>query len=956
VTTPGWTRKLLDRLAPAGRADDLVGDLEEAHRERLLRRGRRMATVLTMLEAIDMAWALLRGRFRGNAAARSAQRRGLPAGGSGSDPMPGIGGPDRSRVRISSVGGGSGFSWLDFKLGFRMLLKYPGLTLVGGLAMAFSIWAGASFFELIRQAIDPDLGFPNSERIVGVQLWDSEANRPENQAMQDFLVWREEVRSIEELGAFHGAEMNLVTPAGDGAPELVAEMTASGFRITGVKPLLGRVLIEADELATADPVVVLGYRVWQARFASDPTVVGKTIHLGGVARTIVGVMPERFHFPVSHDLWTPLRTNGIQGGISGRDATVLGRLVLGPRNGPRIQMFGRLADGFSMDQAQAELTQLGERAAAASPEAGAHIRPQVMRYSRSIIAFPDLAMLGIASSNLLLVLLLLVVCGNVALLMFARAAARENEIVVRSALGAGRRRIITQLFTEALVLGGLSAVIGLACAGYGLRWALTVVEGQVAQFGARMPFWFVDRLSPLTIVYACALTLLAAVVAGVGPALRITGHDVAGRLRKTGGGGKQIGFGGVWSVVIVLQVALTVAFPATAFFVRKDMKRVSDFSFGYPANEYAIARLEIDEKVPADGSEEPRDERLARYRTALAELQRRLTDAPGVAAVAFSDQLPLKYHPWLQIEVDEGAIAAPDERGHRIAAETVDVDYFDVFDADVLQGRDFDAADVGSGSPVVIVNEWFVEDVLGGKNPIGRRIRYVDADGRLPAVAQTTLAENGVTQSQWFEVVGVVRDLGVTNGYGKKGVYHPVAPGESFPTYLIAHVGANPMDFMPTLRQVTSAVDPTLRLHAMMPLTEVPTTEVQFYSFWLKLAVMVSGVALLLALAGIYAVTAFTVSQRTREIGIRVALGSDGRHVAVAIFRRPLIQVMLGVLVGSVWATFLDWGMMRGITWKAGLALVGYALFMLSVCLIACIVPTRRALSVQPTDALRSDG
>ena len=908
MSAPRWARRLLAWLAPADRLDDLLGDLEEGHHRRLARRGRLMAALLTGLEALDIAVALLRGRV-------SAGRSEID---SATTPLP---------SRRSSRG--ANLSWLDFKLGFRMLIKYPGLTVVGGVAIAFSIWVGASLFEFVTQVIDPELPLADGDRVVGVQLYDAAASRVEPRALHDYERWREELRSIEELGAVRVVKRNLSVDGRDGEPVEVAEISASAFRMARVPALLGRTLDAADERPGAPAVAAIGYGLWQSRFGGDPEVLGRTLSLSGEASSVVGVMPAGFAFPVAHSVWVPLRLSGLD---------------VAPREGPPVRVFGRLAPGVSLREAQAELTALGLRAAADSPGTHEHLHPQVMKYAQSILAIPDVYKLGLASSNLFVVMLLVLVCGNVALLMFARAATREREIVVRNALGASRSRIVMQLFAEALVLGALGATLGLGAVQYGLRLVRTVVEAEVLEGGGQLPFWVGDGLSPRTLLYAVALTLLSAALAGIVPALKVTGRRVETRLRQSAVGGDHVRFGGIWTLVIVTQVALTVAFPATAFLVRRSLAWERDYDFGFPAEAYLSVRLELDMEARPGVPQETVEEFRARYARVARELESRLAAEPQVARVTFTDRLPGMYHFWRQIEIDEGAVVPPDERGHRVGNAYVAPGYFEALEANVVAGREFDSADPASEHRVVIVNEAFVEEVLGGSNPIGRRVRYVAYD-------EFDAGEPG----PWHEVVGVVPHLGVQNGYGNKGIYHPIAPGDRYPLYMAVRASGSPESFGPRLRQIASSVDPTLRLHQMMSVSDARLDDIAFYGFWYRLTVMVSAVALFLALAGIYAVLSFNVARRTREIGIRVALGSDRRRVVLSIFRRPLLQVAAGVFLGGIWATIMAWSALGGVSFKGVAVAAVYAALMMGVCMLACIAPTRRALGVEPTDALRAE-
>ncbi|HEX8696450.1 MAG TPA: ABC transporter permease [Longimicrobium sp.] len=834
-----------------------------------------------------------------------------------------------------------GLGWLtgmslDFKLGLRMLLKYPGLTLVGGLAMAFAIWVGAGTFEFVTQVLRPTLPLDEGGRIVGVRNWDAAAGRPHDRALHDFAAWRHELRAVGELGAFRTLERNLITGAGEAEPVEVAEISASAFRLARVPPLLGRSLVETDEQAGAPPVVVIGHDVWKTRFGGDPGVVGRTVRLGSAEATVVGVMPEGFGFPVAQGLWVPLH---------------LSPLDYERGAGPEVRVFGRLAPGATLGEAQAELAALGRRAAADFPRTHRHLRPRVAPYAQSILSLSGTESLLVGSTNLFLVMFLVLVCGNVALLMFARAATREGEIVVRSALGASRGRIVTQLFAEALVLAGAAAAVGLAGAGAGMRWGFAVVEGALLD-GARLPFWFHPSLSPATVLYAGVLAALAAAIAGVLPALKVT-RGLQARLREAGAGGGGLRFGGIWTAVIVAQIAVTVVFPVTAFATWRDVEQVRSIRADFAAEEFLSARLAMDrEAAPADTS---RAAFAARFRAARQELERRLAAEPGVAGVTFAERLPRMYHPHRIVEVDTGG-AAPRRpqwpEGYRVSSVAVDADYFQVLGAPVRAGRGFHSGDFAPDARVVVVNRSFVERVLGGRNPVGRRVRYVYLEGQ----ARTGDEEPG----PWHEIVGVVDDLGMApDGFDPKaaGFYHPLAPDAAGPLHVAVRVRGSPESFGPRLRALAAGVDPTLRVDGLVPMDELSQTELQFLDFWFRITVLVSAIAVLLSLTGIYAVMSFTVSRRTREIGIRVALGADARRVVLAIFRRPLGQVALGVAAGALLIGALlcvaSEGMMplKAVAWLAG-----YAAFMLGVCLLACVVPTRRALRIEPAEALRVDG
>ncbi|HEX5870197.1 MAG TPA: ABC transporter permease, partial [Longimicrobium sp.] len=677
---------------------------------------------------------------------------------------------------------------LDLKLGFRMLRKYPGLTLVGGLAMAFAICVGAGTFEFLSQVAHPSLPLPRGERVVGMRQWDAEANEGRLPALRDVAAWREALTTVEDVGAYRTASRNLIAPGAPILPVAVAEMSASGFRVARIPPLLGRTLVDEDERPGAPGVVVLGYGLWRERFGGDPAVVGRQLRLGSRVHTVVGVMPEAFAFPIAHEIWTPLPRAGIDGD-AGEGS---------------VGAFGRLAPGASMREAETELATFGRRAAADSPDTHGRLRPEVMPYARSIMDLSGAESAGLMSMNVFLVMLLVLVCGNVALLMFARAATREGEIVVRNALGASRGRIIAQLFAEALVLVGLAAVAGLAATNIGLRWMLEAAEAGITELPG-LPFWVRDRISPATILYTAALTVLGALVVGALPALRVT-RDLGPRLRRASAGGGGYRFGGLWTAVIVAQVAVTVVFPAVAFLAQREVARGERRDVGFATAEYLSVWLQMDpaESAPGVAADTAEAQAMARAAATAAELERRLEADPAVRGVTFANRLPRMPHPYAGIELDAGGAEPPHPAigHHRVSYASVVPDYFAVVGVPVLRGRGFRADDLRSGANVVIVNESFVQRILGGRNPIGRHVR------RIPRARR---GEPEPAEAPWLRIVGVVPDLGM--GVEPEGLYYPASAGAADPLYLAMHVRGDPASFGPRLRATAAAVDPTLQLH-----------------------------------------------------------------------------------------------------------------------------------------------
>ncbi len=716
------------------------------------------------------------------------------------------------------------------------------------------------------------------------------------------------------------------------SPAAGAEISASAFRIAPERPLLGRVLYESDEHAGAAPVVVISHDVWTRRFNGDPGIVGRTVRIGNRFPAVVGVMPEGYAFPVAHHVWLPLRTD-----VTGVE----------PRQGIAITVFGRLAPGATFETAEAELTTIGKRLAAEHPTTHAQLEPRVIPYTHMSVNNNEMTGMK-ALSYFFVVMLVLVVCSTVALLVFARTAARETEILVRSALGASRRRIVTQLFAEALVLSGVAVVVGLAAAQVALRvWGEPYL--MMAYDVAQLPFWIDFTLSPTTIISALALAAIGAVVTGVMPARKITRGLGAGLRAGTAGGG--VSFGGVWTAVIVTQVALTVAFPSVVMLVRGESRRIAAYDAGFPTRDYLGVILSVngalEETLVPDTAAA-----LARLRTSLQSLRQRLEADPGIAGVTFVDELPGEHHLSRRLEI----MSLPGTPSSVVATAAVDPSYFAVLQAPIIAGRGFTSGDLDSGAHVVIVDQAFADIVMGGRNPIGHRVRMRSSE----------MPDSIAARQPVYEIVGLVKELGMSAmamPQREPGLYVPATLGTKGTRNMIVRTRGDPLAIAPRVRELAMAIDPTLQVVRITPLAQMTTPLLWFLGLWTRIIIGLTVVAIVLSLSGIYAVLAYTVARRTREIGVRVALGSSARRVITSIFRRPLIQVTLGVIAGSILIAVASLGVRRtdqfegtmspGLTVGDIALLTGYAILMLGVCMLACIVPTIRVLRVQPTEALR---
>ena len=831
---------------------------------------------------------------------------------------------DRFARAIRSLFGGDATpSALDLRLGLRMLGKSPGLTLVGGFGMAVGVALAAGAYAFFNSYFYPELPLHEGDRIVALGKFDPQRRREDSRLLHDFQVWRRELRSVVDLGAFRTIHRNLVSENGEGEPIKIAEMTASGFRVARVPPLLGRTLVDADEQPGAPPVIVIGYNVWQSHFAGDQAIVGREIRIGREAHTIVGVMPQGFSFPVSHQHWVPLRVDP--------------RVAVAPGTGPYLDVFGRLAPGATKAAAQAELSALGRHLAAEGPKELAHLESRVVPYVDIFVhAEAEGESTVYAIMRFLIAFLLVVVAMNVAVLVYARTVTRTGEIAVRTALGATRGRIVAQLFAEAFVLSGLSALVGLGIVAVALR----MLDDFMASSGGA-PFWIKGGLSLGTILYALALAVLGAVIVGVFPALRATGAQLREAIGSLGSGTKAR-LGPTWTALIVFQVAIAVAILPPAILKGTQTVQMALRHPGFAADEYLSAQYLVERDVGATLDTLSSKAAADSTRAIVTELVERVASEAGVVGLTIAGS-----EPWSgghdRVEVD-GATGP----SQRVRVVTVDTGYFSLFGVRVLAGRGFRAEDavVSGAERPVIVNRSFVTEVIGGGDPIGRRVRYV---------------EGGDIVMPWHTIAGVIDDFpaGVkTPGEGStRAMYHLAMPGEWSGARLTIRLrGQSPETFAPTLRRIATSVDPMLQLSGINTLDASYREDTTAAARLALVIVLITGSVLLLSAAGIHALMSFTVNQRRREIGIRSALGASARLILRSVLARAVRQLALGVGLGLTMAIGLDavaGGMLMD---GGGLLLVPTtAAFMLVVGIIAAAGPARRGLRVQPTEALRSE-
>jgi predicted permease len=687
--------------------------------------------------------------------------------------------------------------------------------------------------------------------------------------------------------------------------------------------------------------VVVGYDVWQSRFASDRAVIGQTVRLGEIIHTVVGVMPEGFAFPVNHRYWIPLRSDPF------------GSL----KPAPEGVVFARLAPGVSLDGAQAQLTTIGLLPPATGPS-GDERRPPIPRVVPYTFAFTDDVEPGELAWQqriiLLLVTLLLVPpCLNIAILIYARTVTRQEEFAARYALGASRGRIVVQLCVEVLVLSSTAGAMALALTRPILTRIGEIIRG-FPELGGSLPFWVNFDFSWRAGLFVAGLTVLAALIAGLVPALQATGRVLPIALRSLGSR-TGIPLGATWTALIVAQVGLALAALPSTMELAWGHLRPAVLGPGFAAREFLTARLVVDsQSVPFDsrspavgdqplGQDRPAAEAdlaafASRVRGLQAEVVRQIEAEPGGSAVTFVAALP-GAEPAMFVEMDDG------DGGRRVRryvrANQVDRAFFTVFDVAALAGRTFDGRDF-SAAGTAIVDQTFVRQVIGDDNAIGRRVRPVPAPG----------SEAG----PWYEIVGIVPDRPANTSQGR--LYFPALPAAGGPAssiHLALHAGPDPATMSRRLQEIGTRLDPTLRLDDVRRLDEVHAETQMSNNLTSYALAIVTMSVLALSAAGLYALMSFTVTLRRREIGIRTALGAPPGRMLASIFARALWQIAAGVVVGVTVALALHRRLNIEVEggWHIPGILPAAAIFIMTIGLLSAAGPARRAVRVDPTEALR---
>lgn len=808
----------------------------------------------------------------------------------------------------------------DLRFAIRSLLRTPAFTLVAMLMLGVGIGLSIYMFGAINAFALKPLPFAQPERLVHFE-YTERANRERNIALPqaDWLDLRARQDALESLAGYYQGTANL--GGLDAPPERLAAAWVSpdAFDVLGTRPMLGRGFDAADAAAGAPRVALIGRRTWELNFDADPGVIGRHVRINGADVAIVGVMPDRFAFPVAESLWLPLSTD--RAGAPGED-------------GALVKSFGRLREGTSLAQAQAQFDALTKTLAA---ERGRPLRGDAAKVEPFADEFilPQIRQ-GTAAMSLAVLLVLLIACANVASLMLARFSARTRELGVRAALGANRRSLIRQVLAEAFVVAALATALGYFAATLWVRHS----DGSTADAG-NLPYW-VDFGTDARDLAFCALVAFgSALLAGLIPALRSSRLDVQASLRA--GGAASLGDGrGPGRFLVSAEVALSVVLLVGAGVAIRSALDAQHSETGIRTEGVLTGRIALFE---ADYPDAEARQVFAR------ELERTLSALPGVESTAVASTLPLMGYE-RQEYAKVGDTVDTDARLPQAWSTRINDGFFDTFGIALREGRRFDARDRADSTPVAIVSAAFAARAWPGQSAIGQRVRLQPKEGEKP----------------WMEVVGVVADslqsdylqTSATNPAhrGDGNVYRPLAQDPAAFVSFALRTRGDAAALGGSVRETVRSIDANLPVYWLRPMEEWRQR-----IFWGTdlLARMFGAFALfavLLAAAGIYAVLAFDVSARTREIGVRRALGAPAGSVLAMVLRRGGRQVAIGLAVGLplavAFTTMLAQMLMPGSRSDPSVYAAVTGVLALAV-LLATWLPARRALRVDPMVALRNE-
>ena len=800
----------------------------------------------------------------------------------------------------------------DLAFAARTLRKAPTFTLVALLTLALGIGASTAIYSVVQAVLLRPLPFQEPERLV--QLWLSNPGQQVERSdisLPDFHIWRDETQAFSSLAAYRHSESGLaLTGMGDPERLSTAYVTGDFFRTLGVSAARGRVLLPEEDSIGRNRVALLSHAAWMRLFGGDPAAVGRTLTLDGEPFAIVGIAPREFRYPAENvDLWVPRSVIPESGIPSHRWNRV-------------YAVIGRLAPGATMAQAQAEIRTFAQRIADEFPDANAGYTTVLTRPIREAIVGdvrPALLVLLAAVG-----LVLLVSCVNVANLLLARGTTRARELAIRTALGAGRGRIVRQLLTESLVLAVLGGALGVALAAWGAR-ALVALSAEYLPRAADV------RLDAGVLLFALALSVLTGVAFGLVPALRTTSTDPQADLREgnrgstEGGGGQRLRLG-----LVAAEVALAVLLVIGAGLALRSFARLTNVHPGFEPEHTLVARF-ILQAEQFDGSEE----QLAAYDRMLE----RVRALPGVTAAGMTKNAPMRGTGEQRTFTIPGRPLPRQGEEPTAMAHPVTPDYFRAMGIPLLEGEDMRIVPADTSALIVIVNEALARQHWPGESAVGKAIRIGDYDWR---------------------VIGVVGDVrgAALDEPPEPVLYVPRVVMPRSVAALAVRTAGDPAALAPAVARAIREVVPDQPITEITPMSEIVADTVAAPRVLAVLLALFGLLALVLAVIGLYGVVSYVVSQRTQEIGIRMALGAEPRSVVRMMVRRGLAPIGIGLVAGialALAATRLLRGLLYEVSPTDPATFAAVSAVLLLAATLAAWLPSRRAARIAPATALRGE-
>ena len=799
----------------------------------------------------------------------------------------------------------------DLRFGARMLVKDTKFTSVVVLALGLSMGANTTVFTLVNAVLFRGLPFEKPDRVM-----DLSCQRPSRRVNRtgvsypDFHDWQGRSKSFQGLAAYSFEQTNLSDQSGVPERYFGARISANVFSLIGQKPLLGRDFLPNEERPGAQAVVILGNGIWKTRYGDDPGILGRTVRINDVPATIVGVMPEGMKFPLNNDLWMPLVPTG----------------QWEKRDSRGLNVFGRLKDEATLAQARADLEQISKTLekdyAKTNQGVSVVVKPYNDAFNGGQVRLIFLAALGAVG------FVLLIACANVANLLLSRSLARAKEISIRTALGASRWRVVRQLLVESVMMGVLGGALGLLLSIWGVRmFGLAVAD-------VNKPYWIRFTMDYAVFGYLAAISIGTGILFGLAPALQTSKVDINETLKEGSrgtSGGSRARF--LSAVLVVGQLALALVLLAGAGLMIRSFLKAYGMDAGFSTNNILTARFTLDNaKYPTPDSRTHFHEQLLS----------RLASVPGVESVALASNPPQGGAPDWQFEL-EGQTPVEREKRPSVPGLIISPDYFRVLDVRLLQGRGFNASDGLPGRTAVIINQRFASKYWPKEDAVGKRLRVMGEDSERP----------------WLTVVGICPDIRQGDPQQVETeaiIYVPFRQERPSSASILTRSKVPSETLSSAFRKEVQALDGNLPLYQVTSLTEFLASQRWGFRVFGSLFAIFAIIALVLASVGIYAVMSYSVSQRTQEIGIRMALGASTTSIVRLVVSRGVKQLAIGLVVGLALAlavTRVLTSLLVQTTPTDPVTFTTIVVLLAAVGVFACWMPARRAMKVDPLVALR---